>query len=140
MKDFDVRKLHEVKPESKVSLKERDPGDTCPFERKKDVCARMDDDRKELIALQELLYAEAKHSVLIVLQATDTGGKDGTIRHVMGGVNPQGCVVTSFKVPTPEELAHDYLWRVHQAVPAEARSASSTARTTKTCWWFESTN
>jgi PPK2 family polyphosphate:nucleotide phosphotransferase len=74
-------------------------------------------DREELVALQELLYAEGKHAVLIILQAMDTGGKDGVIRHVFGGVNPQGCTVTAFKVPTPEELAHDYLWRVHKVVP-----------------------
>ncbi len=117
MKDFDVSKLHKVKPDSKIALSDCDPGDTRPFESKKEAQALLDDDRKELVALQELLFAEAKHSLLIVLQAMDTGGKDGTIRHVMGGINPQGCVVTSFKVPTPEELSHDYLWRVHQAVP-----------------------
>lgn len=67
--------------------------------------------------LQELLYAEGKHKVLIVLQAMDTGGKDGTIRHVFDGTNPQGVSVASFKKPTPEELAHDYLWRVHARTP-----------------------
>jgi PPK2 family polyphosphate:nucleotide phosphotransferase len=68
--------------------------------------------------LQERLYAERKRGLLIVLQAVDAGGKDGAIRHVMKGINPQGCRITSFKVPTPEELAHDFLWRVHQHVPA----------------------
>lgn len=67
--------------------------------------------------LQELLYAEGCHKVLVVIQATDTGGKDGTIRHVFDGVNPQGVKVASFKKPTPEELAHDYLWRVHAHTP-----------------------
>jgi PPK2 family polyphosphate:nucleotide phosphotransferase len=71
----------------------------------------------ELQTLQELLYAENKHKVLVVLQAMDTGGKDGTIRRVFDGVNPQGVKVASFKVPTPEELAHDFLWRVHKLVP-----------------------
>lgn len=71
----------------------------------------------ELEALQELLYAEGKHKVLIVLQATDTGGKDGTIRHVFDGVNPQGVHVASFKKPTEIELDHDYLWRVHARTP-----------------------
>ena len=70
-----------------------------------------------LEALQELLYAQGKHQVLVVIQATDTGGKDGTIRHVFDGVNPQGVKVASFKKPTDEELAHDYLWRVHQHTP-----------------------
>ncbi len=72
---------------------------------------------KQLEALQELLYAERKHKVLVVIQATDTGGKDGTIRHVFDGVNPQGVKVASFKKPTEEELAHDYLWRVHRHTP-----------------------
>lgn len=71
----------------------------------------------ELEALQELLYAEGKHKILIVLQATDTGGKDGTIRHVFEGVNPQGVDVASFKKPTEIELNHDYLWRVHARTP-----------------------
>jgi PPK2 family polyphosphate:nucleotide phosphotransferase len=69
--------------------------------------------------LQELLFAEGKHKILVVLQAMDTGGKDGTIRRVFSGVNPQGVHVASFKVPTPEELAHDYLWRVHKVVPGK---------------------
>ena len=86
---------------------------------KKDVQQQIETDCKELVKLQELLYAEAKHAVLIILQAMDTGGKDGVIAHVLGGVNPQGCVVTPFKAPTPEELAHDYLWRVHKVVPAK---------------------
>jgi PPK2 family polyphosphate:nucleotide phosphotransferase len=73
--------------------------------------------RKRLIKLQRLLYAEGKHKVLIVLQAMDSGGKDGTIRSIFKGVNPQGVKVASFKVPTAIELAHDYLWRVHQKTP-----------------------
>lgn len=71
----------------------------------------------QLEAQQELLWAEHKHKILIVIQATDTGGKDGTIRHVFDGVNPQGVKVAAFKKPTDEELAHDYLWRVHQHTP-----------------------
>lgn len=78
---------------------------------------------KELEELQELLYAEGKHKVLIVLQAMDTGGKDGTIRHVFDGTNPQGVKVASFKKPTPEELAHDYLWRVHDHAPGSGEIA-----------------
>jgi PPK2 family polyphosphate:nucleotide phosphotransferase len=69
--------------------------------------------------LQELLYAEHKHKLLVVLQARDAGGKDGTIRHVFEGVNPQGVKVAGFKVPTPIELDHDYLWRVHRRVPGK---------------------
>lgn len=74
--------------------------------------------RDELAEVQRRLYAEGKHKLLIVLQAMDTGGKDGTIRNVFGGVNPQGVRVTSFKQPSEIEISHDYLWRIHQAVPA----------------------
>jgi len=74
---------------------------------------------EKLEKLQELLYAEHKHKVLIILQAMDTGGKDGVIRHVFEGVNPQGVRVAAFKVPTPEELDRDYLWRVHKQVPGK---------------------
>ncbi|WP_424949364.1 polyphosphate kinase 2 family protein [Deinococcus sp.] len=72
----------------------------------------------KLAAWQERLYAEGKQSLLIVLQARDAGGKDGTVKHVLHGLNPQGVVVTSFKVPTAQELSHDFLWRVHAAAPA----------------------
>lgn len=72
----------------------------------------------ELAELQRRLYAEGKHKLLIVLQAMDAGGKDGTIRKVFGGVNPQGVRVTSFKKPSENDLAHDYLWRIHRTVPA----------------------
>jgi PPK2 family polyphosphate:nucleotide phosphotransferase len=74
-------------------------------------------DIAEIVRLQEILYAQAKHAVLVVLQGADTSGKDGTIRRVFGSINPQGVVPTSFKKPTPRELAHDFLWRVHKAVP-----------------------
>ncbi len=82
----------------------------------KDLVEPLNDRLEEL---QELLYANASHRVLVVLQATDTGGKDGTIRHVFDGTNPQGVKVASFKKPTDEELARDYLWRVHEHVPAD---------------------
>jgi len=78
---------------------------------------------ERLEELQELLYAESRHSVLIVLQAMDTGGKDGTIRHVFDGTNPQGVKVASFKKPTPRELGHDYLWRVHPHAPRRGEIA-----------------
>ena len=73
---------------------------------------------EELVELQELLYAARRRSVLVVLQGRDTSGKDGAIRHVTGPLNSQGCEVASFKVPTEEELAHDFLWRVHGETPA----------------------
>jgi len=75
--------------------------------------------QKELADLQEVLYAEQKHKILIILQAMDGGGKDGTIRALLEKVDPQGVKIANFKVPTPIELAHDYLWRVHAAVPAK---------------------
>jgi len=77
--------------------------------------------REELIMLQERLFAEQKHRVLVVLQAMDTGGKDGAIRKVFSGVNPQGVDVARFAAPSSEELAHDYLWRVHAKVPAKGQ-------------------
>ena len=72
-----------------------------------------------LTALQESLYAAAQNSILIVLQGLDTSGKDGTISHVMASVNPVGCRVEAFKIPTPEEMAHDFLWRAHRVTPAK---------------------
>ncbi len=74
---------------------------------------------EKLDALQNLLYAESKHSILVVIQGMDASGKDGTIRNVFGKLNPQGVKVKSFKVPTAEELSHDFLWRVHAAAPAK---------------------
>jgi PPK2 family polyphosphate:nucleotide phosphotransferase len=73
---------------------------------------------RELNELQNLMYAEGRHSLLIILQGMDASGKDGAIRNVMGNMNPQGVMVTSFKVPTEEELSHDFLWRIHRHVPA----------------------
>lgn len=100
------------------SLKKIDPDDLGKWKNSKEKAKqKLVDLRKELADLQEVLYAEGKHKVLIVIQAMDTGGKDGTIRAVFEGVNPQGVRVASFKVPTAQELAHDYLWRVHQKVP-----------------------
>ena len=104
--------------DDKIDLAQWKPDDTSGFKDDKDKAETVIVDLiKRLEALQELLYAEHKHKVLIVLQAMDTGGKDGTISHVFEGVNPQGVGVTSFVVPTPPELAHDYLWRVHQYMP-----------------------
>src|SRR5438270_285304 len=74
---------------------------------------------KKLDELQNLLYTEYKHSVLVVLQGMDASGKDGTIRNVFGNLNPQGVMVQSFKVPTALELSHDFLWRIHQNAPAK---------------------
>lgn len=88
---------------------------------KDDAKALFEEERASIIASQEKLYAEGKQSLLIVLQAMDAGGKDGTIEDVFRGVNPQGCRVSSFKVPTAEELAHDFLWRVHAQAPGKGQ-------------------
>jgi PPK2 family polyphosphate:nucleotide phosphotransferase len=106
-----------VSPGTQVALAEHDPGYSGDYQRKSETKAELQRNVERLRALQEVLWAEGKHALLIVLQAMDAGGKDGTIKHVMRGVNPQGCQVTSFKVPTEEELDHDYLWRIHKAAP-----------------------
>lgn len=80
---------------------------------------KTEDILEELDDLQNLLYAESKHAILVIIQAMDAGGKDGAIRHVFGRLNPQGVMVNSFKEPSPEELAHDFLWRVHKVAPAK---------------------
>ena len=107
-----------VRPGSAAGLEQRDPRDTLGLPDKKDAAEELEALLEELGSLQERLYAEGKRSVLAVLQGLDASGKDGTIRHVFTGVNPQGCRVTSFKAPTPVELAHDFLWRVHAECPA----------------------
>ncbi len=86
---------------------------------KKETKDKMDKILEELDELQNLLYAESKHALLVVLQGPDASGKDGLIRKVFGAMNPQGVHVNSFKAPTAEELSHDFLWRVHKAVPAK---------------------
>jgi len=113
---------YRVEPGTTVNLDDWDPRDTGSADKEpgKD---RLKELNARLEELQELLYAEGKHKVLVVLQATDTGGKDGTIRHVFDGTNPQGVKVTSFKKPTTEEIAHDYLWRIHAHTPGNGEIA-----------------
>ena len=109
---------YRVKPDTHVDLSQWDPNDNSAFPiEKKEGRKQLLGLNQRLESLQELLYAEHKHKILIVLQAMDTGGKDGVVRHVFDGVNPQGVRVASFKKPTPRELDHDFLWRVHQQVP-----------------------
>ena len=99
-----------------VRLKDYDPRETHGLS-KKEGAARLNALRGELNQLQQLFYATGEYALLVVLQGMDTSGKDGVIKHVMGAFNPQGVQVTSFKVPTPEELDHDFLWRIHRATP-----------------------
>jgi PPK2 family polyphosphate:nucleotide phosphotransferase len=113
-------KRHRVKPGSKVDLSKIDPESTPAFKgHRKDAPERLGELCDRLEVLQESLWAEHRRKVLIVLQGIDTSGKDGTISHVFEGVNPQGVRVVSFKAPSPEELDHDFLWRVHAKVPGK---------------------
>ncbi len=111
-------KSFRLKPGNKIDLADFDPSSRDGFEGgKQDGLEEVAKLIKQLDALQELLYAEHKHKVLIVLQGMDTSGKDGTIRRVFEGVNPSGVRVQSFKAPTPVEAGHDYLWRAHIPMP-----------------------
>jgi PPK2 family polyphosphate:nucleotide phosphotransferase len=105
-----------IRPGSRLKLADFDPADTHGVG-KAAADRQLQKNLDRLSVLQYLLYAESRRSLLVVLQGIDAGGKDGTIRHVMSGLNPQGVRVTSFKVPEGAEKRHDYLWRVHQAVP-----------------------
>src|SRR6185295_17758257 len=107
-----------VKPGANLDLAKFDAGSTKAFKGgKEEAAARLQELAGKLEVLQEALWAEHEHKVLVVLQGMDTSGKDGTIRHVFEGVNPLGVDVAAFKAPTPEELDHDFLWRVHPKVP-----------------------
>ncbi|MGD0718840.1 MAG: PPK2 family polyphosphate kinase [Thermoplasmata archaeon] len=115
---------YEILPGSKVHLDRRSAGDRSTFSRgEKEAEAELDELRTALERLQELLYAGHEHRLLIVLQGMDAAGKDGTIRHVFEGVNPQGVSVTRFRRPSDVELDHDFLWRVHPHVPAKGEIA-----------------
>jgi len=114
---LDYRKQFRVKPGEKLRLDKLDPAYKAKHESEATAKEETEHFLKKLTRQQSLLYAEHKHSVLIVLQALDAGGKDGTIKHVFSSVNPQGVSVVSFKQPSPVELAHDFLWRVHAQAP-----------------------
>jgi len=108
---------HRIRPGTTVRLDRFDPGDTGKHLDEEQARAKLARDIERLTELQDVLYAEHRHAVLVVLQGMDTSGKDGTVKHVMRGVNPSGCEVVPFKVPTDEEASHDFLWRVHRATP-----------------------
>jgi PPK2 family polyphosphate:nucleotide phosphotransferase len=107
-----------VRPGSRVKLKDIDPAFKDRHESHEDAAAEIEQYRKRLSHLQEMLYAERRRSLLICLQALDTGGKDGTITHFLDAMSPQGCRVVPFRQPSVEEAAHDFLWRAHRATPA----------------------
>ncbi len=115
-KPVDLRDALLVKPDSRVRLSKLDAGATFGYEKTDSV----EETQRQMLRLRDLqdrLWAQAKHSVLVVLQGIDAAGKDGTIAKVMEAFNPQGCPVSSFKVPSAEELAHDFLWRIHKRTP-----------------------
>jgi len=118
---------YRVKPGATVRLSKADPDDTGDYKKtdqgKEKAKAELSGLIGRLGELQERLYANGQQSVLVVLQGMDTSGKDGTIKSVMSGVNPQGCTVASFKAPSNSELAHDFLWRVHHEAPAKGHIA-----------------
>jgi PPK2 family polyphosphate:nucleotide phosphotransferase len=117
-RESDLRKALRVEPETRVVLSERDPADPRGWKRK-DAEEATAANLARLEDLQDRHWAEGKHAVLVVLQGIDASGKDGAIKRVMAAFNPQGCYVASFKVPTAEEAAHDFLWRVHKRVPGK---------------------
>jgi PPK2 family polyphosphate:nucleotide phosphotransferase len=117
------RKKLAVKPGSKIRLKHFDPGYHGKHESHKAALLEIQENLQKMEGSQYLMYAENKHSLLIVLQGLDAAGKDGVVRHVLTGMNPSGCVSVNFKQPTAKELAHDFLWRVHPHVPAKGSVA-----------------
>jgi PPK2 family polyphosphate:nucleotide phosphotransferase len=106
-----------IKPGSKVRLKDYDPAATPGVKDKVTALEQLAQDRADMCDLQEKLYAENRRALLVVLQAMDTGGKDGTVKSVLSGVNPTGVEIMSFKAPSEEERDHDFLWRIHSRVP-----------------------
>ncbi len=115
---MDFSKRFHIRPGHKAKLDKIDPAATWGFDKKR-AKERVKRNIKRIFKLQYRMYAENKYSLLVVLQGMDCAGKDGVIRHVMRGLNPQGCTVTPFKSPSSEELDHDFLWRIHKAVPAK---------------------
>ena len=112
---------YRAKPAEHLALADVDPNESEHYRKKKDVLKELEAQRRRIRDLQERLYAENQQGLLVVLQAMDTGGKDGTIKHVFGGVNPQGCRISSFKAPSAEEANHDPLWCYHKSAPARGR-------------------
>src|SRR4051812_923841 len=103
-----------VPPGKKIRLKDYDPDYTGKFQNKDEALTKLQEDVRRLATFQDVLYAQNTHALLIIFQAMDAAGKDGAIKHVMSGVNPQGCQVFSFKAPSAEELDHDFLWRTQK--------------------------
>jgi polyphosphate kinase 2 (PPK2 family) len=134
MKIEKMLKKYRVENGKHFRLKDFDPADThgLDSESKDEAEKLLADGVEKLSELQDILAAQDRWGLLVIFQAMDAAGKDGTIKHVMSGVNPQGVEVTSFKVPTAEELNHGYLWRTYQHAPGRG---FLTGRITKRCWW-----
>ncbi len=121
MKSDEYGKLLRVPPGKKISLKDYDPAYKGDFVQKSEADEALKEGVEQLARYQDMLYAQDQYAILIILQAMDAAGKDGIIKHVMSGVNPQGTQVFSFKVPTSEEMDHDYMWRNFKALPERGR-------------------
>ncbi|MGE9271594.1 MAG: PPK2 family polyphosphate kinase [Verrucomicrobiales bacterium] len=125
MKIGDPREAYLIRPGEKVKLSQRETStqELCPKGGKHSTMEMFDELRDRIQAQQKVLFAEGKRRVLIVIQAMDTGGKDGCVKHVFSRVDPQGIRVMPFKKPSEDELAHDFLWRIHPHVPANGEIA-----------------
>jgi PPK2 family polyphosphate:nucleotide phosphotransferase len=121
MKRTELAKRYRIAENRKFRLADVDPGDTWKLKSKEHAQKWLEQGVAQLSELQDKLYAQNQWAVLVILQAMDAAGKDGTIKHVMSGVNPQGCDVASFKVPSEEELNHDFLWRTNRRLPERGR-------------------
>ncbi|MFF2020029.1 PPK2 family polyphosphate kinase [Paenibacillus sp. NPDC058177] len=110
-------KRYMIKDTNEISLSKLDPGEKGTFKSKEEASVETERLKERLAELQDILFAQKKHSLLVILQGMDSSGKDGTVKHIFSGLNPQGFTVTSFKKPTLDEAAHDFLWRVHQKTP-----------------------
>jgi len=117
----DLAKPYRVSKGEDFRLKDYDPQDTNGLKSKKHAQETLEHNKRLLSEFQEKLYAQDRWSLLLIFQAMDAAGKDGAVKHVMSGINPQGCDVTSFKAPSKEELDHEYLWRAHRVIPSRGK-------------------
>jgi PPK2 family polyphosphate:nucleotide phosphotransferase len=115
------RDTYRVKPSQTVKLSDHDSGHTSGYDDKRSAQSKLEKDIRELASRQDVLNAQARHGILIIFQGMDTAGKDGAIKHVTSGINPQGVNVYAFKQPTDEERRHDYLWRCMKVAPERGR-------------------
>src|SRR5262249_9727582 len=117
----DVSSAYSISKGKDIRRKDYDQKDTNSLKGKKNAKETLEHSKELLSEYQEKLYAQDRWSLLLIFQAMDAAGKDGAVKHVMSGINPQGCDVTSFKAPSKEELDHEYLWRAHKAVPQRGK-------------------